>query len=669
MGYITIYKSSAGSGKTTVLSKEYISLALKEDFRNILAVTFTNKATQELKSRIISRLYDYSCGKDDFQSDSLKSETGLNDRQFKERCKYVLNNILYNYGQFSVSTIDSFFQRIIRSFARESGIQGNYRLELDSDTVLTEAIDRLIEEAGLHKELTDWLVRFALEVADEGKNTNLSRQIKQLGEELFSESFKEIKGVLAKESSYEAMGKFQNRLREEIKEYTEKLKYFGEKALSALKKEGLEPSDLSRGIGTALLQLCAGEDPDLSKANLSKAMNDINSWGAKSSKVKNQIDRAAESGLMDSFLEYEEYFTINNSAYSTAKAILNNFNNYGLLSEILHKINEYKSENDIMLISDSNEFLKEITGGYESPFIYEKTGNRYDHFLIDEFQDTSAFQWANFYPLIENSVSQGYKNFIVGDVKQSIYRWRGGDLNLLNSGVELQFTDVINEPLITNYRSGYHIIEFNNHCFSSILPRVKETRLDTLMDSVEEDLKNKIELQFESAYLDISQEKPKSLDNTSGYVELNYCGGKTKSDYESSAMERLVGVVEKVQEKGVEAKDIAVLVRKRSEGEAVAKYLLKYSKSEKAKENVVYDIVSGDSLLLKNSKAVLFIVSVLRWIKAPDDKISLAAFASEFDGNSEVDKYNHLVFSKINEWISEFNINKETNRFTGFFQG
>uniref|UniRef100_UPI0025DAFADF UvrD-helicase domain-containing protein n=1 Tax=Algoriphagus sp. TaxID=1872435 RepID=UPI0025DAFADF len=459
-----IYKSSAGSGKTYTLTLEYLKLALRSPhaFRQILAVTFTNKATQEMKERIISELKRLRNRVDSSEKmdQELMSSLGVDEAGLKLMAQQTLTAILHDYSRFSVSTIDSFFQKVVRAFAREIDLNAKFDVELDQLAVLERVVDRVVmlvmEDEFLHK----WLVDYAYEQIQNGKSWDIRRNIRGLGQQIFQEDFKkyapEIKEFLKDKENITLLQSF---VRERKHEIVKLAKELGEQATSIRTNNGLEWSDFNRGFIKILDKLGDRINPlpELTPATIAKIDNP-ESWHTKTSKQTDAILAAYDQGLN----QILHQILVLTGKWNTLQAIAKNSYVYGVFRNLLDELTLVKDEENILLISDANEFLKEITKGNDTPFIYEKVGNQYKNYLIDEFQDTSGFQWDSFKPLLENSLGQGQTNLLVGDVKQSIYRWRGGEMKLLLSRVEDEIgKDSIQlENLDTNFRSLPNIINF-----------------------------------------------------------------------------------------------------------------------------------------------------------------------------------------------------------------
>src|SRR5690554_3887877 len=469
-----IYKSSAGSGKTYTLALEYLKLALEQPlaFRQILAVTFTNKATMEMKERILEVLERliHEVNPEEKLDSSLLEHLGFTEEQLKSRSREVLSAILHRYSDFSISTIDSFFQRVVRAFAREMDLQAKFDIELDQAAVLERLVDRIMFRVAEDRSLHRWLVDFADEKIREGKSWDIRWNINKLGSQIFQEDFKkhqhEIREFLKDPDN---ILNFRARLFEERKLIRKQVQGIKEEAEVIRDRCGLSWTDFKGGSRSALLffeRLDKGKElfPTIS-ATLTCCPDNPENWYTKKGPVA-QIEQAYAMGLNDLLKEALALVP----RWNTLEAVRKNFYVFGIFSKLLEELQQIKEEENIMLISDANEFLKEITAETEAPFIYEKVGNQYKHFLIDEFQDTSSFQWASFYPLLDNALASGQANLLVGDVKQSIYRWRGGDLTLLLSEVEQQIGPLRVEvkDLDTNYRSLPNVVAFNNALFERL---------------------------------------------------------------------------------------------------------------------------------------------------------------------------------------------------------
>lgn len=626
---LCIYKASAGSGKTYTLTKEYLSLLLDAQtpfaYHNILAVTFTNKATDEMKTRIVSELAKLANNESSNYIDFLTKKHNLNEEKLRIRAKEILNKILHDYSSFSVNTIDKFFQQTMRAFTREIGLNGSYNVELDSSRVLEESVDELLSdlEKNENKDLLDWLIRFSSEKVEDGKRWNIKTDILDLAQEIFKEDFKNYrKDVQSNIQDKKLMDAYKNRLIVIIKQFENKLQQLGEKGLNIIHQNGLKTTDFKGGQRSAFnyFNHYANKDFKEPTATFINLMSEPANWLTKtaSEDVKSKVDTCYES-LNTCIIEIVEVFSSETYIfYNTAKEINRFFYTLGILGDVDNKIRAYSSENNIMLISDTNELLNSIIDENDTPFIYEKLGQRYNHFMIDEFQDTSGMQWKNFKPLLKESIAGNNLNFIVGDVKQSIYRWRNSDWNLLDSQLDEDFKEegINHQSLQDNWRSAPNIIKFNNSIFS--------TGAKILQSKYNEDLPNETDPEYallskkiEKAYQDILQEIP-NQDKDYGYVNVEFLETGKDTDWKEEATNKIPQQLELLQDKGFQLKDIAILVRTKNEGAKVAECLLNY-KNEHPNSSYRYDIISDEALYIKNAKSIKLIIAILSYIINPDN--------------------------------------------------
>lgn len=619
-----IYKSSAGSGKTYTLTLEYLKLALQTPhaFKQILAVTFTNKATQEMKERIIKELkrLRHQVNPDEKMDSVLMGSLKVDEAGLMALAQQSLTAILHDYGRFSVSTIDSFFQKVVRAFAREIDLNAKFDVELDQLAVLERVVDRVVmlvmEDEFLHK----WLVDYAYEQIQNGKSWDIRRNIRGLGQQIFQEDFKkyspEIKGFLKDKENITLLQSFVRERKHEIIKISKEL---GAQADAIRISNGLEWTDFAGGSRSfaKLFEKFGDRNqpiPVLTDSQLGKIDNP-DAWFSKSSKQINAILSAYDQGL-NQILHQVLVLT---SKWNTLQAIAKNSYVYGVFRNLLDELSLIKDEENILLISDANEFLKEITKGNDTPFIYEKVGNQYKNYLIDEFQDTSGFQWDSFKPLLENSLGNGQTNLLVGDVKQSIYRWRGGEMKLLLSQVEDEIgKDSIQlENLDTNFRSLPNIINFNNAVFKA-LPATMEGVLSSSYGVKAPQILSEA---YADSFQKISPKKEKS--EFRGKVKLEFIDPKDEEDeakFDEIVLGKLPVLVMELQDHGYELEDIAFLVRRKSEGEAIADCLMSYAA---ANPDLPYcfDVLSDESMYLNKAASVKALVSGFTYLHNPADKV------------------------------------------------
>ncbi|MHA7128143.1 UvrD-helicase domain-containing protein [Algoriphagus namhaensis] len=616
-----IYKSSAGSGKTYTLTTEYLKLALRAPhaFRQILAVTFTNKATQEMKERIIeelNRLRTEVRPSEKMDSELMRA-LEVEEEGLKLLAQQTLTAILHDYGRFAVSTIDSFFQKVVRAFAREIDLNAKFEVELDQAAVLDRVVDRVVMQVMEDEFLHKWLVDYAQEQIQSGKSWDIRRNIRELGQQIFQEDFKkyapEINAFLGEKENTTLLQTFVRERRAEIVKLAQEL---NEQALSIRSSHGLDWSDFNRGFIKVLDQLGDRNDPlpKLTDAVLAK-IDDPESWSTQKSPKKEAIWSAYESGL-NLILKQIQILT---GKWNTLQAISKNSYVFGVFKHLLDELTLIKEEENILLISDANEFLKEITKGNDTPFIYEKVGNQYKNYLIDEFQDTSGFQWESFKPLLENALGQNHTNLLVGDVKQSIYRWRGGELKLLLSKVEQEIgPDRIRlENLDTNFRSLPNIIDFNNTVFKA-LPGAME---QVLSEAYGVETPQILSQAYLDSYQKVSPRKQKS--EFKGKVKLEFIDpkdGEEGANFDEIALSKLPDLVMELQDHGYELRDIAFLVRTKAQGEAIADELMLYA-AENPDSTYRFDVLSDESMFLIKAASVKALVSGLTYLQNPNDKV------------------------------------------------
>jgi ATP-dependent helicase/nuclease subunit A len=614
-----VYRSSAGSGKTRSLSKEYLKLALgfrSDYFKHILAVTFTNKATQEMKDRILQYLIDFSSSTENELAKELIAELAIDQRTFQDRSKETLTLLLHSYSRFSISTIDAFFQRVIRSFTRESGLMGNFRLEIDSDLVLEEVIGNLLDDLGQDENLTRWVLEFSRENLKEGSNWNITYALIAFAKEILKEDFKLIENEILKRASHGQTSEIHRSLLDSKKKFIGDMRAWGQQALDILEKQGITVEHFAnKNSGTAytfFYNYARGEfylpGPRILTAN-----QDPMSW-VKKGDLLNPLLPLAKGVLGDILRKMLEYYEREKKRFNSVDKVLSQFYEYALVSDIVEKLSTYKTENNIMLIADASQFLNGIINNSDTPFIYEKAGSFYNHFLIDEFQDTSRLQWNNFKPLLLDSLDQNQLNMVVGDVKQSIYRWRGSDSSLLQQEVVEQVgaERTTFKNLTANYRSAGLVLEFNNHFFHRAAARVAEITDSRLAQQV---------------YDGANQENKKFPGE--GYVQFKFYEDWSGEGKEQ-AMLRMVRCIEEIQLLGHEASSIAILVRRNDEGQDVVNFLQQYQAEGKANPKCSYEVVSSDSLKLDSALAVALLIMAYRVINNPKDLAARGELALAF---------------------------------------
>lgn len=619
-GILTKYNASAGSGKTFRLTGVFLDYLFIHtlSYRNILAVTFTNKAAAEMKERILGALYILSSGGNSDYLRHLESYTGKTGEIIKRDALANLEAILHDYSRFSVGTIDSFFQKILRSFARESGLQAGFNLVLDPSVILSEAVDKLMQESDKDPVLLRWLTEYAYTEVQSGKNWNLKNKIVDLGKEIFKEDFR-----LLLEAGYIAGDK--EMLTESVSElkaveslFRKRTLEMGKKGLSILDRYNIDDDQLfkkSQGIGKFFRDASTGVPDKLSAAIIAAATENRYT----TAKVLSPALSSAISDGLDSVVrDIAELYNSELILYKSARLVLNNLFTLGLLTDISGKVREILGESNKFLLSDAGDVLRQIIGKDQAPFIYEKVGNRYSNFMIDEFQDTSRIQWDNFLPLIRNSLAEGESNLVVGDIKQAIYRWRNSDWRIFSELDKAFHSEMFESRVLEeNWRSCANIIRFNNSLFSKI-PAALEGQLKLKQGSIS------------AIYDSVIQNDPGK--SPGGFVRIRSVVATESEHQEEIVLKQLPGLIEEIQDNGYLPGDIGILVRTNSEGQRVIDSILNYaSTADQSKKSVYsYEIISQDSLLLGHNPAVKFILAALRLMSDDDDNLARASLSHHY---------------------------------------
>lgn len=585
---VELVKASAGAGKTHFLTQRYIDLLLEggeDSYKHILAVTFTNKATEEMKSRIVERLSEMASDAGDPRS---------------EKAGRRLTRILHDYSSFSICTIDSFFQTVMRAFAREIGQYASYRVELDQGAVLSQAVDMMLDSLGeeANSDLLEWLKEFSFRQIQEGKSWNMKGPLEELSSHFFKEDFK----LKIRRDSTAFQGD-RNRLRELDENLGE--------MISGYENEG-------RRIGSGVLEWLREQSFrwDDFKGKSKTKIRLFEKW------ARGIMETAATNDLYDSLAKmapdaYPQLRNLIAEAIAlserehrrclTAAVIRKNLYLLGIYSDLYKHLNTYLSENNVVLLGETTDLLSRIIDGNDTPFIYEKIGNRFDHIMLDESQDTSVLQWDNFKPLFNESVAKGCSNLIVGDIKQSIYRWRGSDWRLISDYVyrdlgreNIEDYSSSDNPLSANWRSGECIVGFNNDLFSKVSEYVALEK----PEAGEE---------IGRIYSGCTQKIPEERKNVyRGRVKIGFVDIPGGEDWKAEAMRRMLGDIREMLSAGYTCKDITVLVRKNSEGADVAQFLIDNG----------YDVMTEDSLLVSSSECVQRIINRLSCKADPDSPAS-----------------------------------------------
>jgi ATP-dependent helicase/nuclease subunit A len=635
--HLKIYRSSAGSGKTYRLTADYLKLALRHPqyYRKILAVTFTNKATWEMKARIIDNLHALADGK--AKSDLLKllhEETGWDEQILKDKSRQTLKAILHGFGYFSVSTIDSFFQRVVSSFARDIEVQGGFTIEFDRDKVTEEILDMIFLDLENDPRLLEWLVRFTESKIEDNKGWDVRKEVRHMAGELyfdrFFQNFDNPGENLPKREKLSDLLKDIYRVRSV---FNNRLKKYGKEGLKLMDRYGVGVEDLcqtNNGPGGLLVKMAAGSAFNLNRYVVA-AYEDRNKWFSGKCRDRDSVLAMLDAGLFDLYRESIDYYTGEIKKQNTYKQVLKFFYNLGLYANLLENLKKYRLENGVILISDLSRLLRIIIGENDAPYVYERVGNHYHHFLIDEFQDTSIIQWQNFRPLVKNALAMGNYNMLVGDIKQSIYRWRGGDWQLLHEQVEQDIGQeyIQKDNLAINWRSRDNIIRFNNSLFKIVPEQVGQYYFENQKSDDSEGLTamlQKFSDRFRNVYRDAVQNTPgNGMNREDGYVSIHFLttekGNEQNVKWHEKIYHPLIEAVHGIQDKGYTLRDIAILVRTKNEGKKIADYLLGY-KNLHPESPYRYDVISSESLFLNSSPAVNVVISFMKIILDENDTLS-----------------------------------------------
>lgn len=613
---ITVMKASAGSGKTYALAKKYIDMLLAskdpQEYSHILAVTFTNKATEEMKGRIIQMLSENP----------------------SPRASQILCDILHDYGSFYVSTIDKFFQQTLRAFARELGQFNRYQVELDKNSLVDEAVDTILDELDANDKddmkMINFIVQSMEEKVSEGGSLNIEEGLKMMARQLKSESFSRKCSELEmdKNSAYgqEQLSDLKTSCRNVIRKYEESVRDAAQRVTQACSAAGLTYGDFSRGWIAQIDKFHewnknSGVEPTdafMRKLHDPSAEN----WFNKSNQGLFGAAFSAVGGPLADFLSL--WSEDGARMFKTACMLQDQIYGLGVAARLFRTFDRVTREKNVVCLDESNSLLRDIIDGSDAPFVYEKTGVRFRTFLLDEFQDTSSTQWENFKPLLEESQagkSSGddhtFDDLIVGDVKQSIYRWRESDWGLLDHEVENSFPDRIwQNPLECNWRSLQNIIDFNNALYPELAKSVDD------INPVPEGLHSVSEI-----YDGCFQKPGKGESQQGGCVDVEFL-----EDSQAQLEKILETINEIVNEHGGSYGDIGILVRKKASGTDIAQYLI---------ENSV-PVVTDASLRIKNSLSVRRLVAMMSYVDNPDDKVG-AYVAQQYGVEGLPDSYHSLA--------------------------
>lgn len=628
--------ASAGSGKTFTLTEKYILLLFEneQNFRHILAVTFTNKASNEMKIRIIKEINKLANSDNSPYYEKIKLTHNIDKTEITKRAKKIRHLILHNYSAFHIETIDSFFQRIVKNFAKELGLPWNFSLELNSEKILEEVVDLLLLELNQNTALKKAILNFTLEKIQDGKTKNIKKDIVKLSKQIFTEEYNMLSAKTKKElhDIEQLQKKFETIL--SIKTaFENKIETLAKQALELLKKHDLQITDFSYGKSGFINQFnkfLQDKDYSLGKRFV-EAGDNIDTWN-KGKKIDERIQAIYNDGLNDIVNKCIAICTQEITDYNTAHVIGKVRHTLPIIGDVSKRTSEYLIENNLFILSNTNSLINELIDNNDAPFIYEKTGTQIKHYMIDEFQDTSKLQWYNFKPLLTESSSYGNENYIVGDIKQSIYRWRNGDWKLLAYEIEQHFKNMVETQILTfNWRSWSNIINFNNTIFNTA-PQILKTEYENQLTEYAEKKKMLALNYIETAYANQAQKKPTNC-TQGGYIkiEFNPAEKATSEECDLFFLEKTASAVEKLQQQGYKASDIAILTRERKQIKKIIDFFNEYKQSNNAKQGVNYEIISNEDLSINKSPAVRILLASFEFIKSQKNIISKLIIANEYN--------------------------------------
>jgi len=626
-----VYKSSAGSGKTTRLSIEYLKLALgkKDAFKHILALTFTNKAAQEMKDKILDNLQELVQlnaksppyfldelleNNPKYQKQIIKGNKNKAFEDIQRDAVLLYKTLLHQYSEYAVTTLDSFTNRLIRSFSHDLGLSFNYQVELDSDQLLKDAVEELVNRVGMHEDmLTQVLSRYSQQKIDNETsrriNSDLEARAKSLLNDVEEEYLKPLRLL-----NLEDILKVQKKIVIEINLFEKQLQNLGEEFINTCDQAGIEADMFSGKNGVIFQYFNRFKKKDFSKIQPGKTVLktiETGVWTAKSAPITNkQLIESVSNQLLNICHLTLKLIDDESSDYLLMQQIKKSIFPYMVLMELEKILNQIKQDNQMIHISDFNKIISEEIAQESAPYIYERIGNKYKHYLLDEFQDTSVIQWHNLLPLLENSLSENNYNLIVGDAKQAIYRWRGSEVEqfaklpellakekdlLLQQRENMLKNAYMEINLNTNYRSSKTIIEFNNHLFQFIKDQhyIPDNLVDIYKNHHQTLKKDSIE---------------------GGVVDIHFIDMPPKSkvdDYTEAYHTQTLSIIQDCLENDYQYKDIAVLARNNKHLIQLASFLI---------ENNI-PIVSSESLHVDSSPKVQFVLSFVKYLMQPIESV------------------------------------------------
>lgn len=613
--HLTVYRASAGSGKTFTLAVEYISLLVKdpENYQHILAVTFTNKATQEMKMRILSQLYGIANSLQSSQQyfNKVKEKTNMPDAVIRNNARAALTLLIHRYNNFRILTIDAFFQQVLRNLAHELGQTANLRVDLNNEEITEKAVDQMIESLEKGQPVLQWISTYINNSIEDDNGWNIIGKIKTFGTNIFKDFYKAHEANLKEQlSNADDFKVYETTLRKRRNDIRKTFNSKARSILNEIKNANLDiPSNYRSGLYKYLTDSAIAPLTNKPlKAGVLKANESPQNWtSSKCAKAdKQQIQTLAAEVLSAQLSELIAYNNDNWNEFQSIQLTLSHLSELRLLHAIADAVDNLTKDTNRFMLSNTQALLKELIADSDTPFIFERIGARLKHVMIDEFQDTSTIQWQNFQVLLANCMAQELsQNLIVGDIKQSVYRWRQGDWGILNN-IEKSFAHqkIRLETLDYNYRSEKRIIDFNNAFWEQC---VANTAKEVAQDDAE-----KAEI-VQKAYEDVAQKTHKTTEN--GFVKISLYPSKVMKD---AVLEELIETIKELFNNGYGGKNqskIAILVRSKSNIQDIVNALLQAFGNE-------INIVSDEAFRLDASLSVNIIVSAMHLLTHPDDVLT-----------------------------------------------
>ena len=613
--HLTVYRASAGSGKTFTLAVEYISLLVKdpENYQHILAVTFTNKATQEMKMRILSQLYGIANSLQSSQQyfNKVKEKTNMPDAVIRNNARAALTLLIHRYNNFRILTIDAFFQQVLRNLAHELGQTANLRVDLNNEEITEKAVDQMIESLEKGQPVLQWISTYINNSIEDDNGWNIIGKIKTFGTNIFKDFYKAHEANLKEQlSNADDFKVYETTLRKRRNDIRKTFNSKARSILNEIKNANLDiPSNYRSGLYKYLTDSAIAPLTNKPlKAGVLKANESPQNWtSSKCAKAdKQQIQTLAAEVLSAQLSELIAYNNDNWNEFQSIQLTLSHLSELRLLHAIADAVDNLTKDTNRFMLSNTQALLKELIADSDTPFIFERIGARLKHVMIDEFQDTSTIQWQNFQVLLANCMAQELsQNLIVGDIKQNVYRWRQGDWGILNN-IEKSFAHqkIRLETLDYNYRSEKRIIDFNNAFWEQC---VANTAKEVAQDDAE-----KAEI-VQKAYEDVAQKTHKTTEN--GFVKISLYPSKSMKE---AVLEELIETIKELFNNGYGGKNqskIAILVRSKSNIQDIVNALLQSFGNE-------INIVSDEAFRLDASLSVNIIVSAMHLLTHPDDVLT-----------------------------------------------